>query len=220
MDQTYFKRQGQRGLSLIFSLLALVAMTLGAVALVRSVDTGVLALGNLAFRQAGVGAATRGTEDAINWLSQNINNVALEGDVAGQGYYASSLETLDATGRAAGSDLLLARIDWENDDCKVDGAEVEAAACLSASPAKTYGADEVRYVITRLCPTAGKAATLACAQPPLPGKPLVKDKGGGGVGPAGPRSGAKADLSPYFRIIVRSRGPRGTISYTETLVHF
>lgn len=209
-----------RGLSLIFSLLALVAMTLGAVALVRSVDTGVLALGNMAFRQAGVASATRSTEDAIAWLSKNINEVALEDDLAASGYYASSIENLDASGRAAGSAVVSSRVDWDGNGCKVDGVDEPHDACLTASALKTYGTDEVRYVITRLCPSAGKASTLACAQPPIPGKALVSDRGGSGVGPGSDRSAAKADLSPYFRILVRARGPRGTVSFTETLVHF
>lgn len=210
----------QRGLSLIFSLLALVAMTLGAVALVRSVDTGVLALGNMAFRQAGVASATRATEDAIEWLSKNINEVALEADLPSSGYYASSIENLDASGRAAGSGVVSSRVDWESNGCKIDGVDEPHDTCISPSSAKTYGADEVRYVITRLCPSAGKAVNLPCAQPPIPGRALVSDRGGGGVGPGGNRSAAKAELSPYFRVLVRASGPRGTVSFTETLVHF
>ena len=45
------RRRAQRGVSLLFALMALAAMLLAAVALVRSVDSGALVLGNLGFKQ-------------------------------------------------------------------------------------------------------------------------------------------------------------------------
>ena len=52
-SRTEYRGAGtQRGLVLFFALIALVAMSLAALALVRSVDTSTLISGNLAFRQA------------------------------------------------------------------------------------------------------------------------------------------------------------------------
>ena len=45
-------RSRQRGVSLFFALVCLVAIMLAAVALVRSVDTSTLISGNLAFQQS------------------------------------------------------------------------------------------------------------------------------------------------------------------------
>jgi len=54
----------QAGLSLIFALLALVALSLGAVALIRSVDGGTLVLGNLGFKQDATVSTEKATESA------------------------------------------------------------------------------------------------------------------------------------------------------------
>lgn len=210
--------QRQRGISLVFALLALIALTLGAVALVRSVDTSVLALGNLAFRQAGVAVATRGTEDALTWMTDG-NKIAAQVlwfDNAAAGYYATAYTNLDVAAKAAGSAQVLARVDWDNDGCKVNGQDEPSTACITASPVTKYGADEVRYVITRLCPIQGSETN--CARPPMPAttdsaakdgdKQLNDDRFIG------------SNFSPYFRIVVRTKGPRGTVSFTETLVHF
>lgn len=214
----------QSGLSLIFALLGLVAMTLGAVALVRSVDTSVLALGNLAFRQSGVALATRGAEDAKEWLEagDKMNTGSqLDNDVVASGYYATAMTNLDATAAGIGAAVPLARVDWDDNNCMVNGQAEAFAACLQAGPVKKYGSDEVRYIITRLCPLAGSvnAAGNFCARPPLPSKVDGQNRGGaGGIG--GPLEVGLQEHSPYFRIVVRTKGPRGTVSFTETLVHF
>lgn len=59
----------QRGVSLFVALIALVVMTLAGLALVRSIDTATLVAGNLAFKEAAVSIADRGTEAAINYLT-------------------------------------------------------------------------------------------------------------------------------------------------------
>jgi type IV pilus assembly protein PilX len=59
----------QRGVVLFFTLIALVVMSLAAVALIRSVDTSTMIAGNLAFRQSGGSSTDTGIEAAIAWLS-------------------------------------------------------------------------------------------------------------------------------------------------------
>ena len=61
-------RLRMRGAGLIIALVVLTAMSLAALALVRTVGTGLLVAGNLAFRQAAVLAADAGGEAAIAWL--------------------------------------------------------------------------------------------------------------------------------------------------------
>lgn len=68
----------QRGVVLFFALIALLAMSLAAVALVRSVDTNTLIAGNLAFKQSAATSGDAGIEQAINWLkAQNVNGNVL-----------------------------------------------------------------------------------------------------------------------------------------------
>ena len=89
----------QRGLSLLFALLALVALSLAAVGLVRSVGNGSLVVGNLGFKLDATATSDRGAELAITWLQNNVSGVTLDNDVTASGYYATSTDALDPTGR-------------------------------------------------------------------------------------------------------------------------
>ena len=77
---------------LFIALIVLVAMTLAGIAIMRSVDTGNLVAGNMAFKQSSLSASDNGIAQAFNWLTTTINNPAtyatLEQDIPGQGYYA------------------------------------------------------------------------------------------------------------------------------------
>lgn len=83
----------QRGVVLFIALIVLVAMTLAGVAMVRSVDTGNILAGNLAFRQQTVTAGDGGIQAAFSWLSTQTEAVLVNDDAA-NGYY-SSIQNLD-----------------------------------------------------------------------------------------------------------------------------
>ena len=102
----------QRGLSLIFALLALLALSLGAVALVRSVDSGTTVLGNLGFKQETVASTERATQTAIEWLAANATT--LDANNTAVGYYASATDNLDATGQLS-SHAGRVLVDWNGD---------------------------------------------------------------------------------------------------------
>ena len=57
-------RGPQKGVSLFISLVTLVIITLAGIALLRSVDTGALVAGNLAFKDATMQATSIGMEEA------------------------------------------------------------------------------------------------------------------------------------------------------------
>ena len=83
----------QHGVVLFFALIALVAMSLAAVALIRSVDTNSLIAGNLSFKQSSILSADRGVETAIAWVKGRSQN-SLKLNAPANGYYA--LSTADA----------------------------------------------------------------------------------------------------------------------------
>lgn len=62
------RRSRQRGVSLLFAMITVVALSLAAVAMIRSVDTGTTILGNLSFKQDTLLAADEATRLAIKWL--------------------------------------------------------------------------------------------------------------------------------------------------------
>ncbi len=66
--------QRQRGVVLLITLVVLVALRLAGIGMVRSVDTGNIIAGNVAFREATLGAGDAGMNVAFNMLNQVANS--------------------------------------------------------------------------------------------------------------------------------------------------
>ena len=79
----------QRGVVLFIALIVMVAMSLAAIALIRSVDTTNILIGNLAFRQASILPANIAVEQAA---------AALFADAAIGGVPAATAGTVNETG--------------------------------------------------------------------------------------------------------------------------
>lgn len=208
--------RAQRGVSLLFTLIALVILAFGAVALTRSVDTGTLVMGNLAFRQDAVASSSAAAEEAMQWLASNITGTTLEANVDDHGYRASSTDTLDATGGRTSASNKLTIVDWSGGNCaSFDTAT--ASACVTPFRGSDVNGNKVQWLITRLCQSGGQAtAPNLCLRPPGSSSGASSDRGA--LGQGGRPTGTTA--SPYYRIIIRVEGPRNTVSYTESLVHF
>jgi len=80
----------QRGVVLFIALIVLVAMTLAAIGMVRSIDTATAVAGNLGFKEASVSAGDQGIETAFQWLLKNAAGTTLNSDVKDAGYYSAS----------------------------------------------------------------------------------------------------------------------------------
>jgi len=211
----------QRGLSLIFALLALLALSLGAVALVRSVDSGTTVLGNLGFKQETVASTERATQTAIEWLAANAT--ALDADSPPEdGYYASAKDNLDATGQLSSrADRVL--VDWNGDTCAYASGTVTGKCTLAAHTVATASATEpvtLRYAIFRLCSLTGAptATGNSCAAPANSGAGVANDKGSLDYSKPAPLTGTAQGT--YYRIVVQAVGARSTSSITETIVQF
>jgi type IV pilus assembly protein PilX len=204
----------QHGLSLIFSLVALVGLSLAAVGLVRSVNTGSMVMGNLGFKNDATATADRGAEAALANLASRVNTGALNDDAPAFGYYATSMPGLDATGRRAGNGGTRVVVDWASDGCADAG---DLTSCIDPSPPMTINGNRVSYVVTRMCVEAGAIEENDCSVYFTPGS--GEGKGSGTLGYPGdpPPTAAK---NPYYRVVVRVVGARGTTSFTETMLHF
>jgi len=75
----------QKGVMLLITLIILVAMTLAAIALVRSVDTTNLITGNMAFQQSSYDAGDIGIEQAIGYMYNATTNLVRNCDSTGVG---------------------------------------------------------------------------------------------------------------------------------------
>ncbi len=204
----------QVGAGLVIALIVLVVMSLGGIALVRTVTAGLLVSGNFAFRQAAVLAADAGAEAAIAWLTSQADTAAVLADLPQAGYYARITPGLDVTG--VGAAVASAAVDWNIDHC----AAHPGVACLSPSPALATdpAGHRVRYLIERLCRDEGstEAAANSCL--------LFRSAQGGSASRGQLSYGASTRFHPgdavYYRITVHVRGPRNTTAFTQTLVHF
>lgn len=200
-----------RGVSLLFALLSLAALSLATVALVRSVDTSSVVMGNLSFKQDATAVADRATKQAISFISGAAN---LNTDAGG--YYATAYENLDVTGQQMTGVRKL--IDWDGDHCQYAPGTAEADCTVLPAAELTINQNKVRYVIFRLCDAIGdpNATTNSCARPLVSSSRQASKRG-------------KLDYSDYerftnvsgvyYRIVVRVIGPRNTTSFVETIVH-
>lgn len=198
----------QRGVSLFFALVALLAMSLAAVALIRSVDTSTVIAGNLAFKQAATTSGDTGLENALAWLNttqaaNSANNVytnlpsahAFNLTNAASGYYSNADPALD----------LFADATWN---------------AITAIPAVTDSSgNSIRYIIQRMCNIADQVPTpanclLSGAVVDNDGQniPLPQDICTGAGCPA-------AGQTPQIRITVKTTGPKNTVSYIQAFVY-
>lgn len=198
----------QRGMILFFTLVALLVMSLAAVALIRSVDTNTLIAGNIAFKQGATASADAGVEAAMSWLAttETANSAlnvltdpihAFNSDAPAAGYYSSlnpALSLTDGTG-----------IQWSNADSVLVGTDANG--------------NETRYVIQRMCRVANTVVQNAnCLF-----SSAVEDKNGQAiplpqdvcVGSGCPSAGQ----SPQIRITSRTLGPKATVSYVQAFVY-
>lgn len=209
----------QRGATLIFTLLALVALLLSSLTLVRSVDVSAMLMGNLGFKQDTTASGDQATRTAIDWLTANL--ATLNADMSASGYYASSKDASNAPLDVTGTQLENAAQETRNSRRLINWTD-DCADCdiVPASVAADGNGNSASYVIFRMCDKAGDPATdtsIQCARPPgsAAGSAVVR----GELNYADPMR-FQSSAGPYYRIVVRVQGARNTVSFTETVVHF
>lgn len=187
----------QRGVVLIFTLIALMVLMLGSIALIRSMGTSSFMSGNLAFKRDLVNHGERGMAQALGQLRTG----ALSSDITRQASQTGSnySPTVFASD-SHGIPLVL-----------VSDASYTAAGMSAADIADAATGVTVRYVIDRQC-AAGTTSVSAtsCMVASTKG-----DKGGTEY-LASKKPGG--ELRPIYRISVRVNGPRGTQSFLQTTV--
>lgn len=185
--------RGERGVVLFVALIVLVAMSLAGVALMRSVDTGVVVAGNMAFKQAAITVADRGTQVAAQWISAN-----------------SVGNTLVSTNAAAGysSNYPTPEPDW------FDMANWAGAALVNGGTPDASG-NVVRYVVHRMCTHQDLRYNESPNECALYFG-LSGAASGGSMAVGAPQFLGTPQL--YYRITTRVDGPRDTVSIIQTSV--
>lgn len=185
----------QKGVVLILTLILLVVMTLGAIALIRSVDTGNLVAGNLAFQQSTTSSADAAIEDAVAWLQANSSSLDNDQNTR---YRATVANQNPAAGQT-----------WES--FWNSSLDLIAFQLYSSGSPDTAG-NTVKYVIHRQCsyalsPTQGGN----CAASPSTTTATGNEEEAGQVQLTG-------TSSVFYRITIKVGGPRNTASYIQAVV--
>ncbi|HAJ72256.1 MAG TPA: hypothetical protein DCO68_09275 [Methylophilaceae bacterium] len=205
MNNPYTSSYKQHGVVLFIALVALVVMSLAAVALIRSVDTNTIIAGNLSMKQSAVVSSDRGAETAIGWIKAtavaNLN--ALNADNVANGYFAT-FKTLDLDNRA----ILTNVATWNANSALAAGTGISAGV-------EDDTRNEIRYIVQRMCLDPVAPTKEKCQF----GSTEV------GSGSRGVKDATEAGAlihgaeSPIYRITVRVVGPKNTVSYTQTYVY-
>lgn len=181
----------QRGVSLFIALIAIVALSIAGIALVRSVDSTNVISGNLAFRQASLHATDVGVEKAFEALPTILGSSSEANYPSGCGSNGSC--TYWATMQATDARGMPSTINWAN----VSSSTIDS----------NY---TVKYVIDRLC-----SGTLPITD--INGSCYVTTATGVGSQKAGAPSFSSSQ-QVYYRITVRVDGPRNTNSIVQALM--
>lgn len=185
----------ERGVVLFVALIVMVAMSLAAIALVRSVDTTNRAIGNLAFRQAAIQPAALAVEDAAQALFKDQNKADKvliadkDKDLADWNYYSFWQKTDDANGIPS---------------------ELQKQKNFTLKRTlKDDAGNEIRYVIERMCVQAGPPLVDNCdLMPPkqTPGQTTNKE------------NAVQLSRVPFYRVTVRVDGPQNTVSFVQAVL--
>lgn len=142
----------QRGVVLFIALIVLVAMSLAGIAIMRSVDTGNLIAGNVAFKQGTLTSADYGVDEAYRYLENNKVGDHLWINQEQEGYRASVDDP-----------------DWSDNSTWADAHTVGTDAA----------GNTIQYLIHRMCPGGyqGNHSGGGCATTKITGGQAGNSKG-------------------------------------------
>jgi type IV pilus assembly protein PilX len=197
-------KHAQSGVVLFIAMVALVVLSLAAVALIRSVDTNSLITGNLSYKQTAATSSSYGVESMADQLGISALAYSTAND-ATNGYYAVCT-TYSTAGTCNGVNLT-ADASW------VPGTTSRLATGLGITAGKDLYGNTVQYIVERMCNAAGTATKSICMT-----TSTLSDKSSKNV-PNGPPPPPTATDAPIYRVTVRVAGPKNTLSYTQAFIY-
>jgi type IV pilus assembly protein PilX len=201
---------------MLFALMTLVALSLAAVALVRSVDTGAMILGNMGFKDDTVMASDEAIRVAMTFLTTAQADGKLEVPSASAGYFVDAIPRLDVAGTSTDANRVL--VDWKLDGCKgANPAPAGPGNCVK--PAETAlslpNGVTARYLVMKMCSADG--ATVDCLG--ATSQKSEETSESGELNYKEPYYAKSTAKSVYYRVVVRTDGARDAVSYTEAILH-
>ena len=201
-------RSGQRGVVLLFSLIALAIMLIVAVALVRSFNSSLFTAGNIGFKR-----------DLQNQSERAVDKVLTEfksgGNLASPAQRASSkpafnyTETMLPTNAQGIPDVLALS----------DSAFTALYTAGDIEPPNQ--SVKIRYVVDRLCATTGDETSLGAsicrlADNPVPAGTSLANLQGADRAPLCPTCSSAAPQGVVYRLSIKVTGPRNTQSFFQS----
>lgn len=197
----------QRGVVLFIALIVMVAMSLAAIAMFRSVDTANLVAGNQSLKQSALNSTDVGLVKAMAKFASGgflLTDANTHSDSSTNCYVATTLQGTSLDSRGIPKLLL-------------DPATIKSP--FTTSFTTTYdgnckitnaNGDVVRYIIDRQCDAsaAGAAATNAHC--------LVASTSTSAQSDNNKQTGSES--IPLYRVSVRVDGPRNTVSYVQAVI--
>ena len=185
----------ERGIVVLIALIVMVAMSLAAVGLMRSVDTTSMIVGNVAFRQSAQSISASAIEKALYDMLPPSGTINVVNHDPNKNYYAF----------------------WQNSD-DAFGVPAVLRGNLGAYPGtfqvlRDGVGNSARYVIERMCTDATSLGLPAAADrcEMIPPKQNFGRTTNTPVGIALPRI-------PYYRLTVRVDGPGKSVTYAQTMI--
>jgi Tfp pilus assembly protein PilX len=204
----------QRGVVLLFSLIALVVLLIAAVALMRSLNTSLFTAGNIAFKRDLQNQSERAVEQvladfraggALDSPTTRANNVAAQN-------YSASVLPVNAQGIPT---ALLA------DDATFAAAWTAADIDGTTEPTLANQGVSIRYVVDRMCATTGDetalgTATCVLSNNPMPSGGSASNLQGADKAPLCATCASAAPQGVVYRVSVRVTGPRNTQAFFQS----
>jgi len=188
----YMSASRQRGVVLIYTLIILLIMTIGAIALVRSMHTSLFSAGNLAFRRDLVNQGEQATVTVMNAFKTGVfsSSTSTQADNKAANYSSTML----ATNTQGIPNVLL-----ENDS-GFGSVGTVSNDIVGATPDV-----KIRYVIDRLCSATGAPFGTKCVQSTAASTLCTM-----------PCKGLPPPTATVYRLSVRVSGPRNTQAFLQT----
>ncbi len=183
--------RAQRGVVLLFAMIALVILLIGTAALMRSMNTSLFTAGNFAFKRDLTNQGERAMATVLDLVQTGalVNEATREGNSAANNYSATLLPSNDqGLPLALLSDAAFAGVGVAGNDIAPAGMGVR-----------------VRYLVDRMCAVAGALDAANCT--------LINAEVAGVSSSLAP-----PDPPPVavYRVTIRVDGPRGTQSFFQS----
>jgi type IV pilus assembly protein PilX len=195
-------RRHQRGVVLLFSLIALVIMLIVAVALVRSFNNSLFTAGNIGFKR-----------DLQNQSEQAVQTVLTE-------FKTGALSTVAFRAANIATSNYSAVILPTNAEGIPNALLDLAGAGFTGADIALSGQVKLRYVVDRLCAIAGDETTIGATNNcRLAGDPVPIGSSLGNLRSADRTINGKkgaASQAVLYRLSIRATGPRNTQSFFQS----